>query len=232
MTTGAGQASAPFERRTGTYFHLTSWNAEQIKIGAYVYWPCWAESTYWQHQHNLEQATDFLEQDLRRAAAELVAAGVNCDWRALAGIKARAQRDKEDLFERVRAEEYPDRPSRQDCIFLCESRDALDDYLAKYHFGTLGKSVLEIEMVEYCDKKTDDDLTKMGLDRRRYDVLNSMLRCRVNPNFDCQGPGVDQVAAARRYWRGDETSPGDITEILFYGFFRVHRVLSAEKPPA
>ena len=37
---------------------------------------------------------------------------------------------REDVFEKIRSDEFPDKPSRLKSIFLCESQEALKQFLA------------------------------------------------------------------------------------------------------
>jgi hypothetical protein len=84
---------------------------------------------------------------------------------------------------------------------------------------------VEIEML-VVDEGSDEWLARTGLTRAQYEELNECQRQRVNPQFlNCSGPKAEQEAMARRYWRSEETDAHVLTEVLFFGFFRVVRIL-------
>jgi hypothetical protein len=116
-----------FERRVGSYFHLTTWRREDITLNS-VLWPRWDVSTYWSAQENIEAQA--------KAAASMFTAmntGLirfdQLSIEALGRAKAEAQLGKERLFERIRQAEFPASPSRRTCVFLCESEAQLREYI-------------------------------------------------------------------------------------------------------
>lgn len=209
-----------FERRTSSYFHLTTWQADALQIGG-IYSTSWAESNYWSSQNKLDaqaMQTELERQSLSNSPLSKMFA------KPLALLKAKAQQKKEVNAERIRSREFAERPSRKNCLFLCESETQLRTYMSRYGYKILGRNILEVELLSF--EEPPADIAQMRFSREEFDVLNVPNRHRANPRYlDCNTPGPEQEAMLRAYWRGEETEREHLTEVLFRGFFRITTII-------
>lgn len=213
-----------FEKRVETYFHLTSWASGGIRVEG-VYPTPIEESRYWIAQHDAQRQFDTMLPEMVGLRDALALLGLSPE--AAARAKAQAQAAKEDLYERVRAAEFSDAPSRRRCMFVCESEAELREYIARYKFPTAGRTVFELQMVTWTVEPTETQLADMQLSRESFQRLNELRRIRVNPRFlDSNGENnAERTTLARRYWSSDNTEPEQLTEVLFEGFFVVKRIV-------
>ena len=213
-----------FEKRVETYFHLTSWAPGGIRVEG-VYPTPIEESPYWTRQHDGQQQFDAMLPEIAGIRDVLALFGLSPE--AVARAKGQAQTAKENLYERVRAAEFSDAPSRRRCMFVCESEAKLREYIARYKFPTAGRTVFELQMVTWTDEPTETQLADMQLSRENFQRLNELCRIRVNPRFlDSNDENdAEQTTLARRYWSSDNTEPEQLTEVLFEGFFVVKRIV-------
>jgi len=204
-----------FSKRTDRYYQLTAWQPEALPPG-HVTWTGWDESTFWKVHSDHELLTKYILES--GPGLDLGALAIDPD--AYAKVKATAHKDKEIRLEELRTAEFPDLPSRRKCMFLCESKEQLLDFADKHNLITTGMQILVIEPI--LDLPTADELAKMGFGEEEFKALNQAAIHRANPNFlhtNIGGPRQD--ASLRQYWRGDETEASELTEVLYFGFFRV-----------
>jgi hypothetical protein len=229
LCTGRYSRDVEFEKRVETYFHLTSWDPKQLAIDR-PYSTSWDRSAYWQAQEDDGRQLAIMLEEFKtlESARALPALGITPEqW---ARSKARNQRAKEQVFERVRVDEFPNAPSRMRCMFVCESEDQLREYIRKYRFPLAGRTIIELQMGT-LDDQTDTDLSAMKLSRPDFERLNDLRRVRVHPkHLDCNANDHDRAAAARFYWSGADTESTQLTEVLFEGFFAIKRVVESWPP--
>lgn len=219
--------TAQFEERVETYFHLTTWAPENLHTNR-VYATSWDRSAYWNAQQDDSQQIAAMVDDFktREASAFLQAIGMTAEEAARS--KGRVQRQKEAVFEMVRANEFSDAPSRMRCMFVCESEQQLRDYVARYHFPTVGRTIVEIRIGSI----DDEHFGQVGVSRDLFDRLKAPRRIRVNPSFlDCNGQHAETVQSAREYWGSVNTGTERLTEVLFEGFFEIKRIVETWPAP-
>jgi hypothetical protein len=213
-----------FEKRGETYFHLTSWNAAQLLLDR-PYCTSWAQSSYWQFQHDDERQVAMMAEELitLESARLLPALGISPEQWSRA--KARNQRGKEHVFDQVRSDEFPTAPSRMRCMFVCESESQLREYVQRYRFPLAGRTIIELQMGT-IDDQTDEQLEEWKLTRTEFERLNTLRRVRVNPkHLDCARE--ERTSKARLYWSGADTDASQLTEVLFEGFFAIKCIVES-----
>lgn len=124
--------------------------------------------------------------------------------------KPQAEAKKELLFELVRRDDFPDRPSRSRCVWFLEDSDEAQAFWTSQGMLMQGRRVVvDVEAIEG------------RLHRASAKWLNVPLRASMQHHIE----------AARAYWRGEDAS-GPSTEILFEGDWRVLRLREETPPPA
>ncbi len=219
----------PFEKRTMKYYHLArTRNAFDLNK---LYCTPLYESEYWKRQRDIASAGTAGAKDFKKIS---VLSGVEIhltDEQALSCSieKAKAQMNKEHIFERVREKEYPDRPSRKSCMFLCESEDQITHYAKQFGFQRPPYTIFEIECQEVLEDWSDDALKRSGIPREIFNEMRQPNRHRSNPDFLVCNV-LTEVAIedmARKYWRSEKTDDDSLTEVLFRGFFKVTRLIES-----
>lgn len=89
---------------------------------------------------------------------------------------------KEFIFENIRVETYPERPSRLSCLFLCEDLASAKDFQEKN--GRINDIIYEVEIVG-----------KDEVFRTDWSILN---KCNENPKVS----NIKELA--EKYWKGVE----------------------------
>jgi hypothetical protein len=197
------------------YYHFTSWNIEQVKIGL-PYCTSWEVSNYWSMH---DSRVLLMEEEFRRAFPEH--SSLASFW---AEAKSRSQRQKEERVELIRRLHYDSLPSRRNCMFLCDSESNARAYAEKYGFRAEVYHLLELSIGSVGDV-SDEALGTCGLSRERFEALRTPCLHKANPKFlDCNSSDVAQDAMIAKYWQGAETESGELTEMLFRGFYQVVRI--------
>lgn len=218
-----------FEKRTMKYYHLArTRNAFDLNK---LYSTPHCESEYWKKQRDIESAGAAWAKDFKTLS---LSRGVDIqlsDEQALACSvkKAKMQHEKELIFERVRKADYPDKPSRKSCMFLCESEDQIKLYAKQFGFQRPPFTIFEIECQEILEDLADDVLKRSEIPREIFNEMRQPNRHRVNPDFlACNVlTEVEIEEMARKYWRGEKTGGDALTEVLFRGFFKVTRLIES-----
>ena len=194
-----------FDRRTMKYYHFGQWR-NNLQVGQLCA-TTWNPSLYW--------AT--LQSD---AAAMTPLFNLRL-------FKATIQFKKEQIFERIRKMEFPNKPSRQNCMFLCESEAQSREYAAKFGFTLPAYRLFEIECLVFEEHPTDEELDGWHISKDVFAELREPIRHRGNLDFlRCNGYDDSRIEdMARRYWRGENTGNDVLTEVLFRGFYRVIRAI-------
>jgi hypothetical protein len=220
-----------FERRTMTYYHLAQWRDDSIHIGQ-IYATPLAQSEYWKRQLNpqanvVAMAKGFEDIQLQLGASTVHIKISEQQAQAYAFLKAQAQLKKEQIYEEVRRNEFPLKPSRQTCMFLCESEAQSSETAIKYGFATPPYRMFELECISIEEHLTEDKLEAMSMSKDVFEEMREPNRHRGNPDFlvcnICSDTVIEDMA--RKYWRGENTSSEFLTEVLFRGLFRVLRVV-------
>ena len=105
------------------------------------------------------------------------------------------------VWEVVRLREFPDRPSRLDCMFFWQTESEARNWLS---FRTWPSALYEVEVIEH-----------------RASFLTDMNRMELSSEVVAALGMMDQ---ARRYWAG--TAGAKMTEVLLEGRVRVVRRLA------
>ena len=105
------------------------------------------------------------------------------------------------VWEVVRLREFPDRPSRLDCMFFWQTESEARNWLS---FRTWPSALYEVEVIEH-----------------RASLLTDMNRMELSSEVVAALGMMDQ---ARRYWAG--TAGAKMTEVLLEGRVRVVKWLS------
>ncbi len=105
------------------------------------------------------------------------------------------------VLEVVRLREFPDRPSRLDCMFFWQTESEARNWLS---FRTWPSALYEVEVIEH-----------------RASFLTDMNRMEYSSEVVTVSGMMDQ---ARRYWAG--TAGAKMTEVLLEGRVRVIRRLA------
>lgn len=184
--------------------HITNWHDMALGI---PYETTWTESNYWKNkQVDTNQIQDTSNKFFDTMADLFTKFGVDIDVSGLSNemqkTKYYAELLKEYIFEQVRLVEYPEKPSRMQCMFLFSNDIDHSDFANSLHYDMANKSIIEIEVFE-----------------------NSKLHFADLKLLDCNAlTHVEKMDKARQYWKGT-TEQGLGVEILFTGNFKINKVL-------
>ena len=211
------RVSRNFESRRMGYYHFARWPPVEVRYGQ----TC---GTTWRASHYGSRQLD-VEQGAKAALASPLGSLFGEDG---ARLKAQLQRRKETIFEEVRRAEFPDHPSRLDCLFLCEGEEQARLYATTHGFVAPDFGIFEIQPLELRPASDDvaaKDAEAWGIATDDFRSLCVPRRHRANARLlECNMADDDALReVARRYWAGEETAPGALTEVLFRGFFEVVR---------
>lgn len=113
----------------------------------------------------------------------------------------------EVIFEKVRAEDFPERPSRVGSVHLFRDVEAARRFNTQFRAGRAG--IYEVR-------------------REAGDMFASFMDW-VTPGIELQVPVTEQLdqmrARARGYWRGDASTPADYPEALVTGRVVITRLV-------
>jgi uncharacterized protein DUF2441 len=125
-------------------------------------------------------------------------------------LKFELQVRKERIFEEVRAQDFPDRPSRQRCLFAFPENLDPASYLPAMGFQMAGRTLVRITAAE---------------DAKVHFANLSLLNAQLASDA--------QIAeSARAYWSGKDTSVDKMTtEVLVEGNFIIEEVITLENLP-
>jgi len=186
--------------------HLTSWAPDQLKENG-VYETEWTESSYWTNKQIFKEddAHYGFSSFFEKLEGILSSIGTNMDFSLLSNelrkTKYNAELLKEYIFEDVRKAYYPQKPSRQKCLFLFPWEVEALDFAKKYRYDLVTRSLLELELLDMSSVHFAD---------------MTLLDCNV-------GSQQEKIEAARKYWEG--TNKLDIsTEILYTGKFKITKI--------
>jgi len=220
-----------FERRTMTYYHLARWGDDKIQTGK-IYTTPLNKSEYWKRQFNLQanavgMAKEFEDIQLPLDASTVHIKISEAEAQAHALHKAQRQLKKEQIFEQVRRKEFPLKPSRQTCMFLCESEAQIRECAIKFGFAMPPYRIFELECLSIEENLTEGTLEATGMTQDVFEEMRAPNRHRGNPDFLVCNIYSDMAIEdmARKYWRGENTNNEFLTEILFRGFFRILRAV-------
>ena len=111
---------------------------------------------------------------------------------------------REVVWEDIRKTEFPDRPSRQRCIWLIPNQNGL-----RFWLHQMGVNVRDI-----------------GWQVVRVRVQGRLHKANQNYLLRDTEPMPDTIEKARKYWRGDEVEgEAETEEILFEGRMRVEEIM-------
>lgn len=190
------------------YFHFTTWQMRSKLVGQYCQ-TSWNASNYWRCKLDGSFLIDF---DPFRGLPERVLNVLNDVQetgdeirKLLSHGKYSSELLKEYIFEEIRADEFPQVPSRGRCMFLFEAEQDQDAeiYLQKMGYSLTGRTLIKVEPVDgkCVTHRTDAKLLDVNL-----------------------GKQPEIAAAARRYWRGT-TDPVELPEVLLEGSFVIREVV-------
>lgn len=103
---------------------------------------------------------------------------------------------RELIWESVRAENYPDKPSRQKCLWLSQGEKNMNYWKPKVGEGSTTQQVYRVEIEGTTHEASDEHL--------------------MNDNL----PYQKALEMSHRYWKGD-ISNHEAREILFKGSMRI-----------
>lgn len=195
------------------YLHCTNWAKENINLDQ-IYETFWIISDYWKHK--IAPDLEFLQNIEPKEITELFKKlkvicrddlQVDQLHNCLTYLVARMELLKEYIFEDIRTKEFPDLPSRRNCMFLIGTDEILKDYLSHYKLNILERNIVKIEIIEQ-EKKI----------------------VKVNPKFlNCNLMKVqDMEEQARNYWMQKDTDE-PYCEYLFRGKFRIVEIIDPNK---
>lgn len=111
---------------------------------------------------------------------------------------------KEYIFEEVRQNKFPDKPSRKNCIFCLSENCDISDMREKYNLNEqLRPTVVKIEGIE-----------------NEFKILvcdSNLLNCNIYKFNEIESYAI-------KYWSGNVTST-PLIEILFFGKFKIVEIL-------
>ena len=181
-------------------FHFTSWDIAEINLDKSHYTE-WDKSYYWRQKlkgHWLKSIDDKLRRMFRNILdkEDVVQLGKH--------YKYSTELLKEYIFEEVRANFYPNIPSRKKCMFLFDPEINISKYVALMNFNIEKYNLVEIETAEENSKILRVNMDLLNCNLKYYDEI---------------------IAIAHEYWKGaSEISLN--TEILFEGEFKILQILS------
>lgn len=114
---------------------------------------------------------------------------------------------KEYVFEDIRAKEFPEYPSRRNCMFLFGLNENINKYLKHFGLDISERIVVKIEIIEQ-EKKL----------------------IKINPKFlNCNFMEVQEIEKqARKYWNQDDINE-QFCEYLFRGKFRITEIIDTSE---
>ena len=157
-----------FVRRTMMYYHLAQWGDDKIQTGA-IYTTPLNQSEYWKRQFNLQANAVAMAKEFEDIQLSLGASTVHIkikeeeETQAPALLKAQLQLKKEQIFDQVRRNEFPLKPSRQTCMFLCESEAQIRECAIKFGFAMPPYRIFELECISIEENLTKDTLEAMSM---------------------------------------------------------------------
>lgn len=112
--------------------HFTSWKKEDIKFDS-CYEAMWEASNYWLNkQNNSSQIKHSSDQVFQSIQSILSAFGHKFDLTVLSAEIQKAtyysELLKEYIFEEIRLNEYPEKPSRKNCMLLVPAEVGVCEY--------------------------------------------------------------------------------------------------------
>jgi hypothetical protein len=186
--------------------HFTTWQPDKIDFEQ-TYSASWDESFYWKNkQINTDDSKEVAEGIIRGIEVILKKIDTTVDLSFVAEElkKSRYYSEllKEYIFEDVRINEFPDKPSRKKSMFLSPNEIDVIEYAKGLGYKTETKFFYEIELIEKLNIHFAD---------------LSFLNCTTSSH-------EQKVDNARRYWEGTEKRDFN-TEILFQGQFKILRTI-------
>lgn len=169
----------------------------------------WKESNYWKNkQVDTNQIQGTSDKFFDTMGAIFTKFGIDIDVSVVSGelqkTKYYAELLKEYIFEQVRLAEYPEKPSRMQCMFLFSNDIDHNDFANSLHYDMAKRSIVEIEALE-----------------------NSKLHFADLKLLDCNALShIEKMDKARQYWNGT-TEKGIGVEILFTGNFKINKILQS-----
>ena len=171
----------------------------------------WSESYYWKNKKNYKIQKPIHDRNFNRVMesfdSSLINKNLECLRNSLLSLindaphsKYNAEVKKENIFEDVRLKEFPNLPSRKNCMFLIPNEVNLERYSENMGFDINDAIVLNIEVSN-----------------------NSFLHYADMSLLNCNLFADDYIEIqAKRYWNGVENEHINInTEILFRGNFKI-----------
>ncbi len=119
------------------YYHFARWPEDTVEYGQ-LCGTIWHSSHYGARQLDVEEGA--------KAAQASPLGSLLGDLGAQ--LKAKLQRRKETIFEDVRRDEFPELPSRLDCLFLCEGEEQARLYASTHGFADPYYRLFEIQPLE------------------------------------------------------------------------------------
>jgi hypothetical protein len=174
------------------YLHFTNWtNLSDANVGQRT-GTGWKVSNYWQRKFERHQG---LVSALRDDGA--------VDLMAFMKVAREAgELIKEYVFEEIRADEFPDKPSRRRCMFLLPPKVDPETAAAYLNFKATHYGLIEIEPIGGVFHHAKMDLLK------------------------CSGGDYATMAArAREYWTEIAADDDPSGEVLFFGDFTITRII-------
>ncbi len=185
-----------------TYNHITGWDIKSINLES-TYSTNWTESNYWRHKqvatNEVAHITDSLIATLHQV---LTVMGRTVDLSTFSNelqkSKYYAELLKEYIFEDVRRNEFPDKPSRKSCMFLMPVEIDPFEFGRLLNYDMTAKHIIQVDVLN-----------------------NSKVHHADIKLLDCNTlTHSDKVDAARKYWGGTNKLDFD-TEVLFVGDFKM-----------
>ena len=182
--------------------HITDWNPDEIDFEK-IYETNWAISNYWINKLNdRNQVRGEMDEAIAGLQTILKVTGQSFDLsffkNEMQAAKYYSELLKEYIFEEVRLNEFSDKPSRKNCMFLVPFEIDILEYGKKMNFDLTNKTMIEIETME--DAKIHfADITLLNCNNLIHD---------------------EKVEKAKEYWKGTELINLN-TEILFRGHFKI-----------
>lgn len=187
--------------------HFTTWLPENIDFGK-TYSTNWKESNYWINKKNNEKDSEkVINGIITNISTMLKICGHELNLSELSSellkTKYYSELLKEYIFEEVRINEFSDKPSRKNSMFLAPNEIDIFDYAKRLGYDLKTKYFYEIELHE--NKKIHfADLT--------------LLNCNTFSH-------AQKVENAKQYWEGVK-KPDYNTEILFEGQFKIIKAIT------
>lgn len=213
-----------------SFYHLTTWRLEELSLDS-EYVTSWEMSHYGQRQYDLDSGKKAARKQLDGVVASIATNGqesmIDGLLDALASNKASAQLDKEKIFEQVRQSDFPDKPSRLNAMFLCESEEISLRFSDLYGLHIPPYIMIEVECLETTPRELPGSLREKGVTDEEYEKLCQPSFHRGDSGFlNDHLSSPERIAEkARAYWNGELFSEDPVIEVLFRGFFTIRRVV-------